>query len=117
MSIFDDGFDAEDAATIGGAMGFAEESMRIEDEGLFEEPEPVLEDLKPFEINEVNLQIFKNTNPGLFKYIVGLVARQKRLWRKKLAIMRSEESNGELEALARTERLLEESEDDAAGGI
>ena len=39
MTLFGDGFDAEDAFTIGGAMGFAEESMKAEEEGLFDEQE------------------------------------------------------------------------------
>ena len=112
MSIFDDGFDTGDALAIGGAMGFAEESMRAEEEGLFDEPDPVLEDLGAVGSKEVNLQIFKNTNPRLFEYIVRLVAKQKRVWRKKLAMMHSDASEAELRALAETEKLLEGDNED-----
>jgi enoyl-CoA hydratase/carnithine racemase len=108
MSIFGDGFDAEDAFTIGGAMGFAEESMQAEEEGLKDDPE-LPEELSG-EIKEVNLRIFKNTNPTLFRYIVNLVLRQKREWRKKLDMMHSDETDAELKALEETEKLLKEDE-------
>lgn len=109
MSIFDDGFDAEDAFTLGAAIGFAEESMQAEEEGLDEKSEPIK---LPEKVGSVDLHIFRNTNPELFNYIVRLVAKQKREWRRKLKAMRDASNNAELRALAETEKLLEEDNGD-----
>lgn len=107
MSMFDDGFDAEDAFTIGGAMGFAEESMQAEEEGLHDDPELPKEST---DTKDVNLRIFKNTNPTLFEYIVKLVMDHKRKWRRQMALAHSKETESELKAMAETEKLLEEND-------
>ncbi len=106
--MFDDEFDTEDALMIGGAMGFAEEALREEDEALFGEPKVKPKTLNPEEFKDIDLQIFRNTNPELFEYIVEMVAKQKQKWRKQIAAMRNNETNHELEALEKTEKLLDD---------
>lgn len=109
--MFDDGFDAEDATILGGAMGFAEESMRAEEEGLNEDAEE--EDFDVSELKEVNLRLVYNTNPGLFKYIVKLIRKQKEKWANDRRAR--EEVAEELEALEKSEAMLKdlEMEDEA----
>jgi hypothetical protein len=106
--MFDDGFDAEDALMIGGAMGLAEEAIRDENEALSQEHEVHHEASRLARLKDVNLQIFRNTNPELFEYIVAIVIRQKRKWRKQIAAMRNSEVNHELRALEKTEELLDD---------
>lgn len=111
MSIFDDGFDAEDAAYLGGAIGFAEESIRAE-----EEQEEELEDIVDIDLSglkEVDLRLIYNMNPGLFKHIVNIAKKQKAKWRRDR--LDREEVSEELIALRESEELLEElgDEDDS----
>lgn len=106
MGIFDDGFDAEDATILGGAMGFAEESMRAEEEGLNEEPEE--EEFDFSELKEVDLRLIYNMNPDLFKHIVGLVRKQNAKWAADR--MDREEVAEELKALEESEKMLEDLE-------
>jgi hypothetical protein len=104
MSIFDDGFDAEDACVLGGTMGFAEESMRAEEEDP-EEPLEKEEDVSPSEIEEINLRLIYNMNPGLFNYIVRIAKKQRARWEKdRLAREAVEE---ELKAIRESEKCLE----------
>ena len=81
MSIFDDGFDAEDALVLGGTIGFAEESIKSEEEGLDNAPEEDI-DIDMSEIKEVNLRLIYNMNPDLFRYIMRIAKRQKDRWKK-----------------------------------
>ena len=104
MSIFDDGFDAEDAAYLGGAIGFAEESIRAEEEQE-EEPEDVI-DVDPSVLKEVDLRLVYNMNPGLFKHIVNIIKKQRARWRRDR--LDREEVEDELEALEASEKMLEE---------
>lgn len=103
MSIFDDGFDAEDATILGGAMGFAEESMKAEEE-TEEAPEEEI-DIDPSELKEVDLRLIRNMNPGLFKYIANIVRKQKAKWQKDRLARESVEE--ELKALEESEKYLE----------
>ena len=109
MSIFDDGFDAEDATILGGIMGFAEESIRAEEESLDEEPEDDI-NIDMSEIKDTDLRLIYNMNPGLFKYIVNIIKRQTARWRQDR--IDREEVEEELEALRESEELLGEGYDD-----
>jgi hypothetical protein len=108
MSIFDDGFDAEDAAYLGGAIGFAEESIRAE-----EEQEEELEDVVDIDLSglkDVDLRLIYNMNPSLFKHIVNIIRKQKAKWRRDR--LDREEVSEELIALRESEELLEEMGDE-----
>lgn len=78
MTIFDmdgDGdFGIDDAALLGGIIGFAEESIREEEAGLVDEK---LEDIEvnPSKITDVDLKLFYNGNPELFNYVVNTVRK------------------------------------------
>jgi hypothetical protein len=103
MSIFDDGLDIEEALTLAGAIGFAEESMRAE-EDLEEAPEEEIE-IDSSEIKEIDLKLIYNMNPGLYRYIANIVRNQKIKWEKdRLA---REAVTEELAALEETEAMLE----------
>jgi hypothetical protein len=95
MSIFDDGFDMEDATIIGGIMGFAEESIREEEK----RPDEVEEDydISDVKTNDVTMKLLKNENPGLFAYVVKKVIEHKKLWAK--AIQQKKEDMSEIEAV------------------
>jgi hypothetical protein len=100
-------FDMGDAAIIGGIMGFAEEAIRDEQLG---EGDGVDLDIKidPSKINDVNLRLVYNQDPEFFIYIVKLVIKQNRKWRNER--LAREAVKDELEALQRSEELLEEEE-------
>lgn len=104
MNIFDDGFDAEDAAYLGGVIGFAEESIRAEEE-LDEELEDLI-DIDLSKTKETDLRLIYNMNPDLFKHIVNIIKRQRDKWRKDR--LDNEEVKDELRALAASEEMLEE---------
>ena len=111
-SMFDDGFDMEDATIIGGIMGFAEESIREENrqpDEIDEEPEGMPSGRSV----SVTMKLLKNENPGLFAYVVKKVLEHKRKWAK--AKKQREQDmvdvsgvRHELDAIERTEHLLEE---------
>jgi len=107
MSLFDDGFDAEDATILGGAMGFAEESMRAEEESPEEDPKEET-DIDPSELKEVDLRLIYNMNPGLFKYIVNIIRRQRARWERDR--LDREAVAEELKAMEESEKCLEELE-------
>lgn len=108
MSIFDDGFDVEDATILGGIMGFAEESIREEEELNEELGDDI--DVDMSEIKDTDLRLIHNMNPGLFKYIISIVKRQTAKWKQDR--IDREEVEEELEALRESEELLGESYDD-----
>ena len=111
MSMFDfdgDGsFDMEDAAVIGGMMGFAEESMREEDRNPDEVSDHVTEEDKE-EIDRVtSLRLLRNENPGLVDYLINLVKTQRKRWsiarrQRERDMADFEEVKHELEAMKRT---------------
>jgi hypothetical protein len=110
FDISNDGFDAEDAAYLGGAMGFAEESMREEERGEDEETEEDLPEIP--DIKEVNLRILRNTDPKLFEYVVKRAMEMAARWRKvRLEREMLSEFGFELEALEESERALNDSSD------
>jgi hypothetical protein len=79
MIPFDGDFDAKDAAIIGGIMGFAEESMREEDQELDdEELEEIL--LNDPSDRDVNLAAFKRSYPEMYRKIVHIIVRQRAVW-------------------------------------
>jgi len=109
--MFDDDFDTEDATIIGGIMGFAEESMREENrqpEDIEEEPD--LEGVGP---TNTTMRLLKSENPGLFAYVAKKVIEHKKKW-SEYKRQRSQDMSDidsvrhELEAMERTEHLLEE---------
>ena len=114
MDLFEDGFDAEDAAIIGGIMGFAEESMREENRQPDEVEEDV--DMPSGSDVDVTMRLLRNENPDLFDYVVKAVLKHKRQWakarREREQHMRDmAEVSHELEAMARTECVLEKSDE------
>ena len=104
MNIFDDGFDIEDAAYLGGAIGFAEESIRAENAKPDEDPEEDVDVYLP-ELKDTDLKLIRNMNPDLFNHIVSIVKRQKAKWRRDR--MDYEEVSDELQALRETEAMME----------
>jgi hypothetical protein len=112
MTIFDfdgDGdFGIDDAATLGGIMGFAEESMREEETRLEEDSFDDIE-IDPRTIKDINLRLFYNGNPALFKHVVNTVRKHVAASRKR-SQMRSDlrEVQHELDAMRDTELLMNE---------
>lgn len=111
MSIFDDGFDMEDATIIGGIMGFAEESIREENiqPDDVEEEKPEAENISD---QKTNLRLLENENPGLVAYLIKTVIEHKKKWaearlRKKQELRDLEEVRHELSAISKTEQLVE----------
>lgn len=106
MGIFDDGFSNQDAAIIGGIMGFAEEAMREEARELEEDE---LEE-KLIELDhsrgKIDLLAFKKQNPELFRRIVHIIVAQRRRWAEDRRAF--EEVKDELTALNRCEAMLNE---------
>lgn len=62
-------FGIEDAAIIGGILGFADEAIRDEQEG---ESESNYEDIEvdPEQIADVDLRLFCRENPELFRFLI-----------------------------------------------
>jgi hypothetical protein len=107
MSLFDDGFDVEDATILGGAMGFAEESMKAEEESPEEISEEEIEvDLS--EIKDTDLRLIHNMNPSLFRYIINIIQKQRAKWERDR--LDRESVREELIALEESEKCLEELE-------
>ncbi len=113
MSFFDfdnDGdFGLDDAALLGGMMGFAEESIREEEKIFREEYEDI--EINPDDISDVNMRLFYNGNPDLFKHIINTVRRHAANGRM-IAQMKKDkaEVQHELDAMAKTEKLIVEDE-------
>jgi len=103
-----DEFDAKDAAIIGGAVGFVEESLRNENV-TFEENDDGEVDVDPKMLNSNDLRIAYNTDPHLFKYIVNIIIKQKKKWKERREWLESlsEDSLHELRAIEKTEKMLE----------
>ncbi|KKN34068.1 hypothetical protein LCGC14_0797390 [marine sediment metagenome] len=70
----DGDFDIQDAAILGGIMGFAEESIREEESGLVDEKLENIE-VNPEKIDDVNLRLFYNGNPKLFNHVVNTIRK------------------------------------------
>ncbi len=70
----DGDFDIQDAAILGGIMGFAEESIREEEAGLSDEKFEDIE-VNPSKITDVDLRLFYNGNPELFNHVVNTVRK------------------------------------------
>lgn len=105
MDIFDGDFTAEDAAVVGGMMGFAEESVREENQELPELSEDQ-SDIESAADNEVNLRLIRNANPELFRYIISIAQRQSIKWAQERR--EREAVSDELEAMARSEKELKD---------
>ena len=104
MDIFDDGFGMEEALTLAGAIGFAEESIRLE-EDIEDPPEEEIE-INSSDIEGIDLKLIYNMNPDLYKYVANTVRNQKIKWENdRLA---REAVAEELAALEETEPVLED---------
>ena len=70
--IFDDGFDASDAALLGGVLGFVEESIKAEEGGEREFDEMADEAIDNYVANGVDtqLRLLYNDNPGLVQHLI-----------------------------------------------
>lgn len=103
MSIFDDGFDIEDAAYLAGAIGFAEEAIRAEEANPDENAESNI-NIDMEKIKDTDLRLIYNMNPSLFKHIVNIIEKQTAKWKRDR--VDREEVAEELRALGETEKLL-----------
>jgi len=64
-------FGIEDAAIIGGILGFADEATRDEQEGENEFNDDDTEiHIEPEQITDIDLRLFYNENPELFEFLV-----------------------------------------------
>lgn len=64
-------FGIEDAAIIGGILGFADEAIRDEQEGENESNDDDTEIyIEPEQITDIDLRLFYNENPELFEFLV-----------------------------------------------
>ena len=114
MMDFDD-FDWEDAAILGGIIGFVEESIREEERGFDDDTDDdtLEERMREAVDRDVNLLQFRRENPQLYDFILKKVIEQRIKWRrdrlKREAMKRAEsEFSYELEAMAKTETLYME---------
>jgi uncharacterized protein YjiS (DUF1127 family) len=109
MGIFDGDFTTEDAAVLGGTIGFAEESIREEEAGEETTEEISSEEASEIESNaagEADLRLIRNGNPELFRYIVSIARKQAIKWAQD---KRDREAVAdELEAMARSEQELKD---------
>jgi hypothetical protein len=102
-NIFDDGFDAKDAAIMGGVIGFVEESMREEDR-VFEDEEFEEKLLERVSNRDVNLVSFSRSHPDLFRKIVHTIVAQRAQWAQERRDF--EEVKEELIAIEKCEAML-----------
>ena len=64
-------FGIEDAAIIGGILGFADEAIKDEQEGEGEYNNDDIEiDIDPEQITDTDLRLFYRENPELFKFLI-----------------------------------------------
>jgi len=102
--MFDDEFDTQDAVVIGGIMGFAEESLREENQEFDDiELEDLIPDTPPD--RDASLAAFKRSNPELYRKIVHTIVKQRIMWAQERKDF--EEVKDELRAMARCEAMLE----------
>jgi tRNA U34 5-carboxymethylaminomethyl modifying enzyme MnmG/GidA len=111
MSLFDGDFDLGDAITLGAVAGFAEESMKKEEEGESDAPPEI--DLTGIDLNFTysDLRRLAKSNPELFRAVLLKSVELQLKYEKALAeeLEEAERQNDhELIALAKTEKLLEE---------
>lgn len=102
MDIFDGEFTTEDAAILGGAIGFAEESIQIEEKDAEEPPGVETSDTESDAMEETDLRLIRNANPSLFRYVLEVARKQSKRWardRKDREVVAEE-----LEAMAKCER-------------
>jgi hypothetical protein len=81
----------EDAAAIGGVLGFAEESIREEEDSNKMIDQDFDIEVDPRDITDLDLKIFYNTNPDLFNHVASIVRRQTIEWREAVSKKREEE--------------------------
>lgn len=109
MSIFDGDFDLGDAFALGAAIGFAEESMKREEEG---EKDVTIDDVDlsgvDLQYTYADLQRLAKSNPKLFRTILLKSVELQVKYEKAMARRVEEAEDHELVALAKTEQLLKE---------
>jgi len=78
-------FGIEDAAIVGGLLGFADEAIRDEqeDENGYDGDDAEI-DIDPEQITDIDLRLFYNENPELFEFLVKKIIE----FRKKAKIQR-----------------------------
>lgn len=76
-------FGIEDAAIMGGILGFADEAIRDEQEGENESNDDDIE-VDPEQIADVDLRLFCREHPELFKFLIKKTIE----FRKKVKIQR-----------------------------
>ena len=83
MMDFDD-FDWEDAAILGGIIGFVEESIREEERGFDDDTDDdtLEERMREAVDRDVNLLQFRRENPQLYDFILKKVIEQRIKWRR-----------------------------------
>ena len=63
-------FGIEDAAIIGGILGFADEAIKAEQEGESEYDDGTEVDVDPEQISDMDLKLFCRENPELFRFLI-----------------------------------------------
>jgi len=83
MNLFDGDFDAEDAAILGGVLGFADESVQEEERSVEEVVDNNEEEVSVGEVSDVDMKLLYNDDPEFFTDIVKLARNHRKIWAKK----------------------------------
>jgi len=83
MNLFDGDFDAEDAAILGGVLGFADESVQEEERSPEEVEDDNREEVLVKEISDTDMKLFYNDDPEFFEDIVKLAKYHRKIWARK----------------------------------
>lgn len=110
MSILHGDFDTEDAISLGATIGFAEESIRSEEEGESSPLDGIDWSSDDIKYTYADLKRLAKTNPDLFRAVllksVELQIKHEAAITRELSEIDPENAH-ELIALAKTEKLLE----------
>ena len=96
MNIFDDDFNAEDAAILGGVLGFADESVREEERPPEEVENEVEPEISSGEISDLDMKLLYNDDPEFFEDIAKLAKEHRKIWTRKKDEMRFIEEYAQL---------------------
>jgi len=111
MSILHGDFDTGDAISLGATIGFAEESIRAEEEGELDPLDGIDWSSDDIKYTYADLKRLAKTNPDLFRAVllksIELQVKYEAAKTRELEKLDPENAH-ELIALANTEKLLEE---------
>jgi len=75
-------FDWDDATSLGGIIGFAEESIREEDAVLEELDDPDVDYQEPANSGDLIIRLFKSGHPKEYEWLVKKIIEQRLAWAK-----------------------------------